>query len=71
MRGSSLMQALARVKRTFRDRSIQTTGTAATKILPPVSRFAAGTNHREIKQYVLLQLTDCFNRFIGLGQSVK
>ena len=33
------------VAKAFRDGAIPTAGTAITKILPPVSRFAAGGNH--------------------------
>ena len=55
------------MKTAFRDGSIQTTGTAVTKILPPVSRFAAGTNHSEIKQRVLTRLGVFFDRFFGVS----
>ncbi len=51
----------------FRDGGIKTTGTAVTKILPPVSRFAADGGHGEKKQRVLGLLSEFFERFFGLG----
>jgi type I restriction enzyme R subunit len=53
----------------FRDGAIQTTGTAITKVLPPVSRFAAGGGHGEKKQRVLSKLSDFFERFFGLSST--
>ena len=55
------------VTNTFRDGAIPTTtGTAVTKILPPVSRFAAGNNHALKKQTLLEKLAAFFDRFFGL-----
>ena len=54
----------------FRDGAIRTTGTAITKVLPPVSRFAADGGHRETKQRVLAKLGEFFERFFGLGGAV-
>lgn len=53
----------------FRDGAIQTTGTAITKVLPPVSRFAAGGGHGEKKQRVLTKLSAFFERFFGLSSA--
>ena len=50
----------------FRDGNIQPTGTAITKILPPVSRFAVPGAHAEKKQTVLGKLVAFLERFIGL-----
>ena len=50
----------------FRDGAIKTTGTAVTKILPPVSRFSQGSNHSEKKRTVLERLTTFFERFFDL-----
>ena len=50
----------------FRDGAIPTAGTAVTKILPPVSRFAAGGNHALKKQTVLDKLAAFFDRYFGL-----
>ncbi|WP_285723888.1 type I restriction endonuclease subunit R [Psychromicrobium xiongbiense] len=55
------------VDRAFRDGSIQTTGTAITKVLPPASRFAGGGGHSEKKQRVLAKLGEYFERFFGLA----
>jgi type I restriction enzyme, R subunit len=51
----------------FRDGAIQTTGTAITKVLPPVSRFSASGGHGEKKQRVLSKLGAFFERFFGLS----
>jgi hypothetical protein len=48
---------------------VQTTGTAITKVLPPVSRFAAGGGHGEKKQRVLTKLSTFFERFFGLSST--
>ncbi|EAR26112.1 type I restriction-modification system endonuclease [marine actinobacterium PHSC20C1] len=50
----------------FRDGAIRAGGTAVTRILPPVSRFAAHGGHGEKKQRVLGQLGAFFERFFGL-----
>ncbi|OCB21517.1 DEAD/DEAH box helicase [Mycobacterium malmoense] len=55
------------VETAFRDGAIQTTGTAITKVLPPLSRFAAGGGHGEKKQRVLTKLGAFFERFFGLS----
>ena len=51
----------------FRDGAIPTAGTAVTKILPPVSRFAAGGNHAIKKQTVLDKLATFFDRYFSLS----
>ncbi|MBK9156851.1 MAG: type I restriction endonuclease subunit R [Micropruina sp.] len=53
----------------FRDGAITTSGTAITKVLPPVSRFAKDASHSEKKQGVIAKLTVFFERFFGLGAS--
>lgn len=50
----------------FRDGAVPTTGTAVTKILPPVSRFLKEDNHAERKQRVLRKVVDFFERYNGL-----
>ncbi|MCF5544451.1 type I restriction endonuclease subunit R [Pseudomonas salomonii] len=50
----------------FRDGSISTTGTAITKILPPVSRFSKSNGHARKKQAVLDKLAVFFERYFGL-----
>lgn len=51
----------------FRDGSIPTTGTAITKILPPVSRFNKNNSHAVKKQMVLDKLAAFFERYFGLA----
>ncbi|WP_435300291.1 type I restriction endonuclease subunit R [Timonella sp. A28] len=51
----------------FRDGVIRTSGTAITKVLPPVSRFSAAGGHSEKKQRVIEKLGTYFERFFGLG----
>jgi type I restriction enzyme R subunit len=57
------------VETAFRDGAIQTTGTAITEILPPLSRFSVGGAHGEKKQRVLAKLREFFDRFFGLGSN--
>jgi type I restriction enzyme, R subunit len=57
------------IETAFRDGAIQTTGTAITKVLPPVSRFAAGGVHGDMKQRVLAKLATFFERFFDLSSS--
>ena len=54
------------VDNAFRDGAIPVTGTAITKILPPVSRFAKNNNHAEKKRAVLDKLAAFFERYFGL-----
>ncbi len=51
----------------FRDGAIPVTGTAITKILPPVSRFSQNSNHSAKKQTVLNKLAAFFERYFGLA----
>ncbi|GAA2529235.1 hypothetical protein GCM10010407_19200 [Rarobacter incanus] len=55
------------VETAFRDGQLRTSGTTITKILPPVSRFAAGGGHGEKKQRMIHRLGAFFERFFGLG----
>ncbi|WP_347269019.1 type I restriction endonuclease subunit R [Paracoccus sp. (in: a-proteobacteria)] len=54
------------VDNAFRDGAIPTTGTAITRILPPVSRFSKNNNHSEKKRTVLDKLAAFFERYFGL-----
>ena len=47
----------------FRDGFIQTTGTAITKMLPPVSRFTPTGDRTKKRETVIEKLTAFFNRF--------
>ncbi len=51
----------------FRDGAVPTTGTAITRILPPVSRFSQGASHAIKKQIVLDKLLRFFDRYFGLS----
>ncbi|GAB4405279.1 MAG: type I restriction endonuclease subunit R [Rhodoferax sp.] len=51
----------------FRDGAIAVTGTAITKILPPVSRFSKHNHHAAKKQAVLDKLAAFFERYFGLA----
>lgn len=60
-------EARAYLAMAFRDGELRTSGTAITKVLPPVSRFAADGGHGEKKQRVIERLGEFFDRFFGLG----
>jgi type I restriction enzyme R subunit len=51
----------------FRDGGISATGTAITKILPPVSRFNKSNSHALKKQTVLDKFAAFFERYFGLA----
>ena len=55
------------VDNAFRDGAIPTTGTAITKIMPPVSRFSKNNGHSAKKQAVLDKLAAFFERYFGLA----
>lgn len=55
------------VDNAFRDGAIPSTGTAITKILPPVSRFSRNSNHSAKKQMVLDKLATFFERYFWLA----
>lgn len=55
------------VDNAFRDGAIPTTGTAITRILPPVSRFSKSNAHATKKQAVLDKLVAFFERYFGLA----
>lgn len=59
-------EARAFMETAFRDGAVRTTGTAITRVLPPVSKFSAGGQHGAAKQRVLDRLSAFFERFFGL-----
>ena len=65
--GLNADEAKAFVDNAFRDGAIPVTGTAITKILPPVSRFSKNNNHAAKKQTVLDKLIVFFERYFGLA----
>jgi type I restriction enzyme R subunit len=54
------------VANALRDGAVPTAGTAITKILPPMSRFAAGGDHATKKQRVIGKLLAFFERYAGV-----
>lgn len=65
--GHNTDETKAFVNNAFRDGSVTTTGTAITKILPPVSRFSKTNCHAMKKQTVLDKLAAFFERYFGLA----
>ena len=55
------------IETAFRDGAIRSTGTAITRILPPVSRFAPDGAHGEQKARVIARLGAYVERFVGLS----
>lgn len=55
------------VEAAFRDGTLRATGTAITKVLPPVSRFSAKAGHGQKKQRVLAKLGRFVERYFGLS----
>jgi len=55
------------VDNAFRDGAIASTGTAITRILPPLSRFSGDNGHALKKQTVLERLGAFFERYFGLA----
>lgn len=60
-------ETVAFINNAFRDGAIPTSGTAITRILPPVSRFSGTDDHAAKKQGVVEKLTAFFDRYFGLG----
>jgi type I restriction enzyme R subunit len=57
------------VKNAFRNGSVTTTGTAITKILPPVSRFSPTGERTKKRESVIDKLTRFFERFVNISGS--
>lgn len=55
------------VKNAFRDGSVATTGTAITKVLPPVSRFSPTGERTQKRESVLSKLTSFFEKFFDIS----
>lgn len=56
------------VETAFRDGTIATTGTAITKILPPVSRFSPDGQRTQKRKSVIERLLEFFDRFLGISK---
>lgn len=55
------------VRNSFRDGSVATTGTAITRVLPPVSRFSPTGERTQKRESVLNKLTRFFERFFDIS----
>ncbi|MBU4331725.1 type I restriction endonuclease subunit R [Patescibacteria group bacterium] len=55
------------VKNSFRDGSVATTGTAITKVLPPVSRFSPTGDRTKKRESVISKLISFFERFFDIS----
>lgn len=55
------------IQNAFRDGNVATTGTALTKVLPPVSRFSPSGERTQKRATVLSKLTNFFERFFGIS----
>lgn len=55
------------LRNSFRDGSVATTGTAITKVLPPVSRFSPTGERTQKRESVLSKLTSFFERFFDIS----
>lgn len=55
------------IKNAFRNGNVATTGTAITKILPPVSRFSPTGDRTKKREGVIDKLTRFFERFINIS----
>jgi type I restriction enzyme, R subunit len=55
------------IKNAFRDGSVAVTGTAISKVLPPVSRFSPTGERTHKKESVLNKLTSFFERFFDIS----
>ena len=55
------------VETSLRHGEVQSSGTAITKVLPPVSRFSKDGNRSETKQRVVSRLSGFVERFFGLA----
>ena len=56
------------ISNAFRDGSIPTTGTAITKVLPPVSRFSKTGERTKIRENILDKFIQFFERFFDISR---
>ena len=57
------------IQNAFRDGRVATTGTAITKVLPPVSRFSPTGERSKKRDNVLARLTSFFEKFFDISRS--
>jgi len=60
-------ETVAFIKNAFRDGSVATTGTAITKVLPPVSRFSPTGERTQKRESVIGKLTSFFEKFFDIS----
>ena len=60
-------EAYTFIKNAFKDGGIATTGTAITKVLPPVSRFSKTGERTKKRESVIGKLTRFFERFVHIS----
>ena len=58
------------VQNAFRDGNLTTTGTAISKVLPPVSRFSPGGERTKKRESVISRLTSFFERFFDISGGI-
>ena len=56
------------IKNAFRDGNIPTTGTALTKVLPPVSRFSKTGERTKKRETIIEKFTRFFERFFDIAK---
>jgi len=62
-----MMQHYPFINNAFRNGGVTTTGTAITKILPPVSRFSHTGERTKKRESVIDKLTRFFERFFDIS----
>ncbi|HNY25496.1 MAG TPA: type I restriction endonuclease subunit R [Alphaproteobacteria bacterium] len=60
-------ETYAFIKNSFRDGTVQITGTDITKILPNISRFSKDSNRAEKKETVIQKIQFFFNKFFDIS----
>jgi len=55
------------IENAFRDGYVQETGTAITRVLPPVSRFSPSGERTQKRETVLSKIKDFFQRFFDIS----
>ncbi len=56
------------IKNSFRDGNITTTGTALTKVLPPISRFSKTGERTKKRETIIEKFTKFFERFFNISK---
>jgi len=59
------------INNAFKDGHVATTGTAISKVLPPVSRFSPDGERNKKRETVLTKLTNFFERFFDIANNIN